>query len=56
MPSAWEILPDHTNECPGQTSHPINYEEVHNFLISKTALQKDYFDCRHNAHPMPKLY
>ena len=35
LPLPREILHNHTEECPGQPSHPINYEQVRNYLLDK---------------------
>ena len=55
LPSPREILHNHTEECPGHPSHPVNYEQVRNYLLDKKATQKEYHDKSHNAKPLPEL-
>ena len=54
LPSPREILHNHTGECPGCPSHPVNYEQVRNYLLDKEATQKEYHDKGHNAKPLPE--
>ena len=54
LPSPREILHICTEECPGQPSHPVNYEQVRNYLIDKKEVQKKY-DQSHNVKPLPEL-
>ena len=56
MLSAWKILHNCTEECPGQPSQPIDFEEVCNYLIAKKVKQTDHQDCKHNAQPLSDLY
>ena len=41
MLSPCEILHNRTQVCPGQPKQPVNFEETHNYFISKKTLQKD---------------
>ena len=50
-----KILHTCTEECPGQPSHPINYEQVRNYLLDKNEIQKKNHDQNHNVKPLPKL-
>ena len=49
LPSPREILHNHTEGCPGQASHPVNCEQVRNYLLDKKATQKGYLDKSNNA-------
>ena len=51
LPSPREILHNLTEECPGQPSHPVDCEQVRNYLLDKKATQKEYHDKSHNAKP-----
>ena len=55
LPSPREILHNHTEECPGQPSHPVDCEQVRNYLLDKKATQKEYHDKNHNARPLSEL-
>ena len=35
--------------------HPVDYEQVRNYLLDKKATQKEYHDKSHNAKPLPEL-
>ena len=52
LPSPREILHNHTKEHPGQPSHPIDCEQVRNYLLDKKTTQKEYHDKSHNARPL----
>ena len=41
LPSPREILHNHTEEHPGQPSHPVDCEQVRNYLLDKKATQKE---------------
>ena len=55
LPLSREILHNHTEECPGQPSHPVDCEQVRNYLLDKKATQKEYHDKSHNAKPLSEL-
>ena len=55
LPSPREILPNCTEECPGQPSHPVDCEQVRNYLLDKKTTQKEYHDKSHNAKPLSEL-
>ena len=55
LPSPREILHNHTEEHTGHPSHPVNYEQVRNYLLDKKATQKEYCDKSHNVKPLPEL-
>ena len=55
LPSPREILHNHTEEHPGQPSHPVDCEQVRNYLLDKKATQKEYHDKSHNAKPLSEL-
>ena len=55
LPSPSEILHNHTGECPGQPSKPVNCEQVRNYLLEKKATQKQYHDKSHNVKPLSEL-
>ena len=55
LPSPREILHNHTEECPGQPSHPIDCEQVRNYLLDKKEIQKKYHDQCHNVKPFPEV-
>ena len=55
LPSPRETLHNHTEECAGQPSHPVNCEQVRNYLLDKKAIQKEYHDKSHNAKPLSEL-
>ena len=40
IPSPREILHNQTEECPGQPSHPVDFEQVRNYLLDKKTTQK----------------
>ena len=50
-----EILHNCTEECPGEPSHPINYEQLRNYLLDKKEIQKKYRNQSHNVKPLPEL-
>ena len=54
LPFPREILHNHTEKCPGQPSHPINYEQVRNYLSDKKN-QKKYHNESHNVKLLPEL-
>ena len=55
LPSPGEILHNCTEECPGQPSHPVDCEQVRNYLLDKKTTQKEYHDKSHNARPLSEL-
>ena len=55
LPLPKDILHNHTEECPGQPSHPVDCEQVRNYLLDKKATQKAYHDKSHNAKPLSEL-
>ena len=55
LPSPGENLHNHTEECPGQPSHPTDYEQARNYLLDKKATQKKYHDQSHNVKQLPEL-
>ena len=55
LPSPREILQNCTEEHPGQPSHPVDCEQVRNYLLDKKATQKQYHDKSHNAKPLSEL-
>ena len=56
LPSPREILHNRTQDRPGQPSHPIDFEEVRNYLIAQKSTQKRHYDKRHNVRDLPELY
>ena len=44
LPSPREILHNCTEECPGHPSHPVDCEQVRNYLLDKKTTQKEYHD------------
>ena len=50
-----EMLHNHTEECSRHPLHPVDYEQVRNYLLDKKATQKEYHDKNHNAKPLPEL-
>ena len=55
LPSPREILHNCTEEHPGQPSHPVDCEQVRNYLLDKKTTQKEYHDKSHNARPLSEL-
>ena len=55
LPSPRETLHNHTEEHPGQPSHPVDCEQVRNYLLDKKTTQKEYHDKSHNARPLSEL-
>ena len=55
LPSPREILHNHTEEYPGQPSHPVDCEQVRNYLLDKKTTQKEYHNKSHNAGPLSEL-
>ena len=55
LPSPREILHNCTEECPGQPPHPVDCEQVRNYLSDKKTTQKEYHDKSHNARPLSEL-
>ena len=41
LPSPREILLNRTEECPGRPYHPVDMENICNYLISKKAMKKE---------------
>ena len=56
LPSPQEILHNRTQDCPGQPPHPVDFEEVRNYLITQKSTQKKHYDKRHNVRDLPELY
>ena len=54
LPSPWEILHNCT-EHPGWPSHPVDYEQVRNYLLDKKATQKKYHDQSYNVKSLPEV-
>ena len=44
LPSTREILHNQTEESPGQPSHPVDCEQVRNYLLDRKTTQKEYHD------------
>ena len=40
---------------PRTTLHPIDYEQVRNYLLDKKETQNKYHDQNHNVNPLPEL-
>ena len=55
LPSPREILHNRTEEHPGQPSHPVDCEQVRNYLLDKKTTQKEYHDKSHNVRPLSEL-
>ena len=55
LPSPWEILHNHTEECPRHPPHQVNFEHVKNYLIDKKVTQTKYCDKSHNVKPLLEL-
>ena len=55
LPSPREILHNQTEEHPGQPSHPVDCEQVRNYLLDKKTTQKEYHDKSHNTRPLSEL-
>ena len=55
LPSPREILHNCTEEYPGQPSHPVDCEQVRNYLLDRKTTQKEYHDKSHNARPLSEL-
>ena len=55
LPSPREILHNHTEEHPGQPSHPVDCEQVRNYLLDRKTTQKEYHDKSNNARPLSDL-
>ena len=56
LPSPREILHNRTQDRPGQLPHPVDFEEVRNYLIAQKSTQKRHYDKRHNIRDLPELY
>ena len=56
LPSPREILHNRTQDCPGQPPHPVDFEEVRNYLIAQKLIQKRHYDERHNIRDLPELH
>ena len=56
LPSPREILHNRTQDLPGQPSHPVNFEEVRNYIIVQKSTQKRHYNKRHNIRDLPELY
>ena len=56
LPSPREILHNRTQNCPGQPSHPVDFEEVRNYLIAQKSIQKRHYDEKHNVRDLPELH
>ena len=41
LPSPREILHNCTEERPGKSSQPVNFEQIRNYLIDQNELQKE---------------
>ena len=50
-----QILLNCTDPKPGHPSAPTDLEQVRDYLITKTSVQKHYYDKRHNTRPLPDL-
>ena len=56
LPSPREILNNRTQDLTGQPTHPIDFEEVRDYLITQKSVQKKNHDKRHNARDLPELH
>ena len=56
LPSPQEILHNCTEDRPGKPSQPVNFEQIRNYLIIQKEVQKDNYDQRHQAKPLPELW
>ena len=55
LPSPREILHNRTQDQPGQPPHPVNFEEVRNYLIAQMSTQKRHYNKRNNVRDLPEL-
>ena len=56
LPFPREILQNRSQDWPGQPSHPIDFEEVRDYLIAQRSSQKRYYNKRHNIRDLPELH
>ena len=55
LPSPREILHNQTEEHQGQPSHPVDCEQVRNYLLHRKTTQKEYHDKSHNTRLLSDL-
>ena len=55
LPSPREILHNRTEECPGRSSHPVDMENICNYLISKKTTQKENHGKSHKVRILPDI-
>ena len=55
LSSPREILHNRTQNRLGQPSHPIDFEEVRDYLIVQKSRQKRHYNKRHNIKEWPEL-
>ena len=55
-PSPREILHNRTQDWPGQPSHPIDFEEVRDYLITQKSVHKRNHNRIHNVKDLPELH
>ena len=56
LPSPREILHNRTQDQTGQPPHPVDFEEVRNYLIPQKSTEKRHYDKRHNIRDLPELH
>ena len=55
LSSPRDILLNRTEECPGRPSHPVDMENMCNYLISKKTTQKENHDKSHKVRTLPDI-
>ena len=56
MPSLREILHNHAEERPERSSHPVDLEQVCNYLMDRKGAQKQNHNRSHNVRPLSELH
>ena len=56
LPSLREMLHNRTQDQPGQPSHPIDFEEVRDYLIMQKSVQKRNYNRRHDIKDLQELH
>ena len=56
LPSLGEILNNRTQNRPWQPSHPLDFKEVRDYLITQKSVQKKHHNRRHNTRDLPELH
>ena len=56
FPLPREILHNRIQDRPVQPSHPIDFQEIRDYLLTQKSIQKKHHGKRHNTRDLPELH